>query len=64
METFTKEYLVKVLLEVLAEKQDFTDYDFDDNLLIDEEYYCWHAAIETVAARLGIDLDGGEEDDF
>ena len=64
METFTREYLVKILLEVLAEKQDFTDYDFDDNLIVDEEYYGWHTAIETVALRLGIDLDGGDEDDF
>lgn len=57
---YDEEVIRQVLLDVAGEKMDYTDYDFDDNLVVDEEYYGWQKAIETVAEKLGISLDDEE----
>ena len=57
---FTLDEIKKVLVQAIYEKQDNSDYDYDDNLIPDEEFGGWQSAIYFIMDKLGIELTDDE----
>ncbi len=61
MKTYTEEQIKRIIVEARDERQDYSDYDYDDNFIPDEEYYGWQNAISFIQEKLGIEF---KEDEF
>lgn len=58
--TYTLDEIIKVLVRAIYEKHDCSDYDYDDNFIVDEEYCGWQNAIYFIMDKLGIELTDDE----
>lgn len=60
LKVFTLDEIKKVLVRAIYKKQDNSDYDYDDNIIVDEEYCGWQNAIHFIMDELGVELTDDE----
>lgn len=57
---FTEREVKEILVRAMCEKDDHTYYDYDDNLIVDEEYYGWSRAVNFIQDQFGIKFEEDE----
>ena len=57
---FTEREVKEILVRAMNEKVDYTYYDYDDNLVVDEVYCGWEEAINFIQEQFGIEFKEDE----